>query len=103
MSCSDYILPAPKGKGTVTLPAGSEVFIPIFVLHHGKTYYPEPEKFDPDLFTEENINSRPKYTYIPFGEGPRMCIGKDRHLIAPRKNFRFKSMRIEIIRSYLST
>ena len=77
LSCSDYELPAPKGKGTVTLPAGTGVFIPIFVLHHDKTYYPEPEKFDPDRFTEENINSRPKYTYIPFGEGPRICVGKD--------------------------
>ena len=77
LSCSDYELPAPKGKGTVTLPAGTGVCIPVFVLHHDKTYYPQPEKFDPDRFTEENINSRPKYTYIPFGEGPRNCIGKD--------------------------
>ena len=77
LSCSDYELPAPKGKGTVKLPAGTGVFIPIFVLHHDKTYYPEPEKFDPDRFIEENINSRPKYTYIPFGDGPRICIGKD--------------------------
>jgi len=30
---------------------------------------------DPDCFTEENKHSRPNYTYLPFGEGPRMCIG----------------------------
>jgi len=84
ISCSDYELPAPNGNGTIILPAGTGVYIPVYALHHDTTYHPEPGKFDPDRFTQENINSRPNYTYIPFGEGPRMCIGKDRHLLAPR-------------------
>jgi hypothetical protein len=82
ISCSDYQLPAANGNGTVTLPAGTSVYIPVLALHHDPTYYPEPEKFDPDRFTEENKLSRPNYTYIPCGEGQRICIGKDRHLIA---------------------
>jgi cytochrome P450 family 6 len=90
ISCSDYELPAPNGNGTITLPAGTAVYIPVLALHHDPTYFPEPQKFDPDRFKEETKNSRPNYTYIPFGEGPRMCIGKDRHLIAPRKNSGFK-------------
>jgi cytochrome P450 len=79
ISCSDYELPAHTGTGTITLPAGTGVFIPVLALHHDPTYFPQPEKFDPDRFTGENNRRRPNYTYIPFGEGPRMCIGKDRH------------------------
>jgi cytochrome P450 family 6 len=93
-SCSDYELPAPNGNGTVTLPAGTGVYILVLALHHDPTYFPEPQKFDPDRFTEENIESRQNYTYIPFGEGPRMCIGKGRQLISPHKNFRCRLLRI---------
>jgi len=85
MCCSDYELPAATGNGTITLPAGTGVYIPVLALHHDPTYFPEPETFDPDRFTEENKHSRPNYTYIPFGEGPRMCIGKERNLIPPLK------------------
>jgi len=87
--CSDYEMPAYNGIGTITLPAGTGFYIPVLGLHFDAAYFPEPQKFDPDRFTEENKSSRPKYTYIPFGEGPRMCIGKDRHLIPPHKNFHF--------------
>ena len=79
--CTDYKLPAPTGSGTTTLPAGIGIYIPMLGLHHDPKYFPEPEKFDPDRFTEENKSSRPNYTYIPFEEGPRMCIGRNRHLI----------------------
>jgi len=97
VSCSDYELPAPNGNGNIKLPVGTGIFIPVLALHHDPTYFPKPEKFDPDRFTEENKHSRPKYTYIPFGEGPRICIGKDTPLLAPRKNFRCRSLRIKII------
>jgi len=90
ISCSNYELPAPNGNGTITLPAGTGVYIPVFAIHRDPTYFPEPEKFDPDRFTEENKHSRPNYTYIPFGEGPRMCIGKDRHLLASCISFIFQ-------------
>jgi cytochrome P450 family 6 len=80
LSCSDYELPAANGNGTVTLPAGTSVYISVLALHHDPTSFPEPEKFDPDRFTEENKRSRPNYKYIPSGEGPRMCIGKIRQL-----------------------
>ena len=91
---SDYELPANNGNGTITLPAGTGVYIPVFGLHFEATYFPEPQKFDPNRFKEENKQSRAKYTYFPFGEGPRMCIGKERHLIAPCKNFNFGLLKI---------
>ena len=62
--CSDYEMPAYNGIGTITLPAGTGVYIPVLGLHFDATYFPEPQKFDPDRFTEENKNSRAKYTYI---------------------------------------
>ncbi|XP_021930152.1 cytochrome P450 6j1-like [Zootermopsis nevadensis] len=71
----DYKLPDPSGKGTVVLPAGTGVYIPIIAIHNDPKYFSEPEKFDPERFTEETKKSRPNYTYFPFGEGPRICIG----------------------------
>ncbi|KYN22899.1 putative cytochrome P450 6a13 [Trachymyrmex cornetzi] len=59
----------------VELPAGLRVVIPIYGLHHDPNYYPDPARFDPERFTEENKRTRHPYTYLPFGEGPRNCIG----------------------------
>jgi cytochrome P450 family 6 len=76
MCSSDYTLPSASENRTVILPKGTGVFIPIYALHNDPQYYPDPEKFDPERFTEENKQNRPNYTYLPFGEGPRICIGK---------------------------
>jgi cytochrome P450 len=92
--CIDYELQAPDGNGTIILPAGTGVYISVLGTHFDPTYFPEPQKFDPERFTEDNKHSRPNYTYLPFGEGPRMCLGKDRYLIFPHKNFRFRLLRI---------
>lgn len=49
---------------------------PIYGLHHDPEYFPEPNKFDPERFSDENKNSFPSGAYMPFGMGPRNCIGK---------------------------
>ncbi|CAH1400044.1 unnamed protein product [Nezara viridula] len=55
--------------------AGDTIVIPVWSLHHDPEYYPNPEKFDPERFSAQNRGSINPYTYLPFGEGPRMCIG----------------------------
>ncbi len=59
-----------------TIPAGSTIFISPYALHRHERYWPEPGRFDPDRFTPEAIEQRPKHAYIPFGGGPRVCIGE---------------------------
>lgn len=60
----------------VTVPAGTNVSIPIYALHRDPSVFPDPEKFDPERFTPENTEKRGAYAYIPFSAGPRNCIGQ---------------------------
>jgi len=59
----------------VPLEKGSAVAIPVTGLHMDPQYFPEPDKFDPERFSEEAKAARPPMVYLPFGEGPRICIG----------------------------
>ncbi|XP_018576652.1 cytochrome P450 6a2-like [Anoplophora glabripennis] len=70
----DYKVPGED----IVIEKGTRVFIPIVGYHYDKEYYDNPTEFDPDRFTEENKKARHPYAHIPFGEGPRVCIGKFR-------------------------
>ncbi|XP_015510037.1 cytochrome P450 6a2 [Neodiprion lecontei] len=68
---SDYTFRGTK----VTIPKGQRVWIPIWDIQQNPKYYPNPEVFDPERFTDEMVKARHPMTYIPFGDGPRNCIG----------------------------
>ncbi|NXF72909.1 CP3AD protein, partial [Sclerurus mexicanus] len=59
----------------VIIPKGTVVTIPPYVLHRNPEYWPEPDEFRPERFSKENKESIDPYTYLPFGAGPRNCIG----------------------------
>ncbi|KAK4874018.1 hypothetical protein RN001_013378 [Aquatica leii] len=69
------IQPIHPEEQPVHLNKGDLLWIPMFALHRDPKFYPQPEKFNPERFNDENkANIRP-YTYLPFGSGPRSCIG----------------------------
>ena len=51
------------------------VQIPIHAIHHNPDFYPNPYHFDPDRFLPQNRDKLIPYTYLPFGAGPRNCVG----------------------------
>ena len=51
------------------------MLLEIYGMHHSTTYWENPEAFNPDRFSPEVAKKRPKHHYLPFGAGPRMCIG----------------------------
>lgn len=59
----------------IPLPRDTMVEISAYVVHRHPEYYPEPERFNPDRFMPENKHQLVPYTFLPFGIGPRNCIG----------------------------
>lgn len=54
---------------------GDGIVIPGIAIQNDPKYFPNPEKFDPERFSEDNKDNIQPFTYIPFGSGPRNCIG----------------------------
>ncbi|XP_045771566.1 probable cytochrome P450 9f2 isoform X3 [Maniola jurtina] len=71
-----YELPPPREGGKpVQLNKGDIVFNLVNSIHMDPQYHPNPTKFNPDRFSEENKHNIKPFTYMPFGMGPRNCIG----------------------------
>jgi cytochrome P450 len=61
--------------GGIQIPARTRIHIPVFALHRNVDLWENPNAFDPDRFSADRVKSRPRYTFLPFGGGPRVCIG----------------------------
>lgn len=61
--------------GDWTFPAGTLFMIPVYALHHDPRWFPDPEKFRPERFAHDAPDP-PRGAYIPFGVGPRVCLGQ---------------------------
>jgi len=81
--CSkDYTLTDEDGTKLFDFKVGDRVNIPISGLHLDDQYFPEPRKFDPERFSEERKGELVPYTYLPFGVGPRNCIGESTNYLS---------------------
>ncbi|XP_039957012.1 cytochrome P450 6g1-like isoform X1 [Bactrocera tryoni] len=58
-----------------TIPVGMPVYIPIFAIQRDPEFWPNPNTFDPERFNAENKKTHKPMSYLPFGSGPRNCIG----------------------------
>ena len=61
--------------GGYQVPAKTQIFAFQWVTQRDPRYFDEPDKFDPDRWTDQFVSCLPKYAYFPFGGGPRACIG----------------------------
>jgi cytochrome P450 len=57
------------------VPRGMVVLLAPYILHRRAEYFPQPEEFKPERFSLESEKQLPRYAYLPFGAGPRICIG----------------------------
>ncbi|MEZ5925322.1 MAG: cytochrome P450 [Hyphomicrobiaceae bacterium] len=61
--------------GGRVLGKGNLVLVPIYALHRHKSHWEDPDRFEPERFSAEAEETRARYIYMPFGAGPRICVG----------------------------
>jgi len=71
----DRMAVADDRVGDVEIPSGSTVIVFVYGAHHAPRYWPDPESFQPERFSKPNQESHTPFTHLPFGAGPRGCIG----------------------------
>jgi cytochrome P450 len=71
----DRMALADDHAGGFDIPRGSTVIVFVYGAHHAPRYWEDPERFDPERFARANEKLQTPFTYLPFGAGPRGCIG----------------------------
>jgi cytochrome P450 len=66
---------APCDIGGYRMPVGTTVFVSPWVIHRDPRYYERPDAFSPERWLDDSRLQLPRYAYLPFGAGPRLCIG----------------------------
>jgi cytochrome P450 len=61
--------------GNTAVKAGTLIIIPVFAVHRHRALWEDPNRFDPERFTPEREATYPRTQFMPFGFGPRTCIG----------------------------
>ncbi|XP_026668851.1 cytochrome P450 9e2-like, partial [Ceratina calcarata] len=82
--------PALPGGKPFTMEPGMNLWVPVMPIHKDPNYYENPNKFDPDRFMEDGKKLFNSYIYLPFGVGPRICIGS-----------RFAMIKMKVLLCYL--
>lgn len=59
----------------IEIKKGQTVVVPVYALHHDPDLYPDPEQFDPERFSDASKKNRESVAFLPFGAGPRNCVG----------------------------
>ncbi|CAH1113652.1 unnamed protein product [Psylliodes chrysocephalus] len=87
----DFVIePELPGEKRVVIEKGTHLELPILALHYDPKYFSNPERFDPERFSDENKDKIDPYTFFPFGLGPRLCIGS-----------RFALMEVKVLLAHL--
>lgn len=71
-SNTDFRIP----NSDLVIPDNTDIYINIYSLQNDADYFPNPSKFYPERFSQENVNNFVPYSFQPFGSGQRACIGK---------------------------
>nr|XP_031840935.1 cytochrome P450 6k1-like [Nomia melanderi] len=71
VATTDYKIPGTD----IVLEKGTPVYVCLYALHRDPRFFANPDTYDPDRFSDENKSNIKPFTYMPFGEGPRACVG----------------------------
>jgi cytochrome P450 len=66
----------PLPGSDLVIERGVHAIVSVLGIHHDPEFYPDPDRFDPERFSKDKRTGRNPYMYMPFGTGPRNCIGE---------------------------